>query len=168
MKVASVEMGNLSSGGGDGIRLPDAKPENWIEYFQFKYSRDTASEARDALLVVAALLVQVTFQAGINPPNFKSQNAEFSASSLTVFLVANTLSFSAALTMIEFLTGGMPFQRELRIAMVGLIFVYAWTLGRTLPPNLTKIDNLAISISFMVPYLARFLPNLFKKIMKKT
>nr|GMD18213.1 PGG domain containing protein [Ipomoea batatas] len=109
-------MGNMSRGTRDRVdmipdRLPDGKPEDWMEYFKFKYSRDPASDARNALLVVAALLVQVTFQAGINPPDyiFKKVNA---LTSLTVFLVANTLSLSSAMVMIEYLTANMPYQRD--------------------------------------------------------
>ncbi|XP_031100815.1 uncharacterized protein LOC116004785 [Ipomoea triloba] len=138
--MASVEMGNTSRDGdrADMLpnQLPNDKPEDWIEYFKLKYSRDTTSDARNALLVVAALLVQVTFQAGINPPDYiyKKKNKsgdelKVSSSSLTVFLVANTLSLSSAMAMIEYLTANMPYQRELRIAMACMMFAYGWSSG---------------------------------------
>nr|GMD15104.1 Ankyrin repeat family protein [Ipomoea batatas] len=156
--MASVEMGNMSR--GTGYRLPDGKPEDWIEYFKFKYSRDSASDARNALLVVAALLVQVTFQAGINPPDyiFKNQNV---LTSLTVFLVANTLSLSSAMAMIEYLTANMPYQRELRIAGFCMMFAYGWSMGSTQPTSSTKI--VLLSVCFSTPWLVRALPRLFKK-----
>nr|GMD15105.1 ankyrin repeat-containing protein BDA1-like [Ipomoea batatas] len=138
------------------------KAENWIDYFQ--YWGDTASEARDALLVVAALIVQVTFQAGIDPPRYIVQNAQqVSASSLNVFLVANTLSLSSAMTMIEYLTRNMPFQRELRISLACIMFGYGWSLAHT---RLVRGTKIALAISCFLPFLARFLPNLFKRIRK--
>nr|GLL31978.1 uncharacterized protein LOC109160781 [Ipomoea trifida] len=168
--AASVEMGNMSRGSGDRVdmipdRLPDGKPEDWIEYFKFKYSRDTASDARNALLVVAALLVQVTYQAGINPPSYISNKNSVgnvsTASSLTVFVAANTLSLSAAMTMIDYLTTNMPYQREMRISMFCMMFGYGWSTASTQPITNTKTAILVVC-SF-VPYLVRYLPKLFKK-----
>nr|GMD13388.1 Ankyrin repeat family protein [Ipomoea batatas] len=145
--MASVEIENMSRGTGDRVdmlpdRLPDKKPEDWIEYFKFKYSRDPASDARNALLVVAALLVQVTYQAGINPPSYisnKNAGGKVStASSLTVFVAANTLSLSAAMTMIEYLTANMPYQREMRISLFFMIFGYGWSSASTEPITAAK------------------------------
>nr|GMD19557.1 ankyrin repeat-containing protein BDA1-like [Ipomoea batatas] len=168
--MASVEMGNTSRGTGDRVdmlpdRLPDKKPEDWIEYFKFKYSRDPARDARNALLVVAALLVQVTYQAGINPPSYisnKNAGGKVStASSLTVFVAANTLSLSAAMTMIEYLTANMPYQREMRISMFFMIFGYGWSSASTEP--ITAAKSVIIVVCALAPYLVRSLPNLFKK-----
>ncbi|KAM2664103.1 hypothetical protein EV1_010569 [Malus domestica] len=44
------------------------KTNRW-EYFQFKKGRDSPSDARTALLVVASLVATATFQVGLNPPN---------------------------------------------------------------------------------------------------
>ncbi|XP_019164588.1 PREDICTED: uncharacterized protein LOC109160798 [Ipomoea nil] len=162
--MASVEMGNMSNREGDRVdMLPNGKPENWIEYFEFKYSRDTPSDARNAILVVAALLVQVTYQAGINPPDYiyKNKATEFSTFSLTVFLVANTLSLSSAMAMIEYLTVNMPYQRELRIAGFCMMFGYGWSSCSTEPISGTK--TALIVVASLAPYLIRTLPNLFKK-----
>uniref|UniRef100_A0A5B6YKP1 Putative Ankyrin repeat-containing protein n=1 Tax=Davidia involucrata TaxID=16924 RepID=A0A5B6YKP1_DAVIN len=43
--------------------------EDWFKYFRFQMQRDSPSDTRNALLVVAALIATVTFQAGVNPPN---------------------------------------------------------------------------------------------------
>ncbi|KAJ0052793.1 hypothetical protein Pint_00073 [Pistacia integerrima] len=43
--------------------------KDWIKYFQFQMERDSPSDTRNTLLVVAALIATVTFQAGINPPS---------------------------------------------------------------------------------------------------
>ncbi|XP_062099784.1 ankyrin repeat-containing protein BDA1-like [Humulus lupulus] len=54
--------------------------EDWIKYFRYKRRRDSPSDTRNALLVVATLIATVTFQAGVNPPNSfsttKSTNIE--------------------------------------------------------------------------------------------
>ncbi|CAK7336915.1 unnamed protein product [Dovyalis caffra] len=41
---------------------------NLVEYFKFKKGRDSPSEARGTLLVIAVLVATATFQVGINPP----------------------------------------------------------------------------------------------------
>nr|GMD13387.1 serine carboxypeptidase-like 18 isoform X2 [Ipomoea batatas] len=163
--MASVEMGNTSRDGDRADilpnQLPSDKPEDWIEYFKFKYSRDPASDARNALLVVAALLVQVTFQAGINPPDYiykkkkkSGDELKVSSSSLTVFLVANTLSLSSAMAMIEYLTANMPYQRELRIAMACMMFAYGWSSGSTEPTMsgyrlYLRFDDVVVWLSYI-------------------
>uniref|UniRef100_A0A5B6YKW0 Putative Ankyrin repeat-containing protein n=1 Tax=Davidia involucrata TaxID=16924 RepID=A0A5B6YKW0_DAVIN len=43
--------------------------EDWFKYFRFQMQRDSPSDTRNALLVVAALIATITFQAGVNPPN---------------------------------------------------------------------------------------------------
>ncbi|XP_019164645.1 PREDICTED: uncharacterized protein LOC109160855 [Ipomoea nil] len=162
--MASVETGNMSREGERVDMLPNGEPENWMEYFEFKYSRDTPSDARNAVLVVAALLVQVTYQAGINPPDYIYKNKltpEFSTFSLTVFLVVNTLSLSAAMTTIEYLTENMPYQREMRLATFCMMFGYGWSSCSTEPVTVTK--TAFIVVASLVPYLARSVPNKLKK-----
>ncbi|KAL3815019.1 hypothetical protein ACJIZ3_016508 [Penstemon smallii] len=44
--------------------------QNWFKYFKFQKQRDSPSDTRNALLVVAALIATVSFQAGVNPPNW--------------------------------------------------------------------------------------------------
>lgn len=43
--------------------------EDWIRYFRYQKKRDSPGETRNALLVVAALIATVTFQAAVNPPS---------------------------------------------------------------------------------------------------
>ncbi|KAK4410907.1 hypothetical protein Sango_0163700 [Sesamum angolense] len=53
-------------------RKHDLQPQpskNWFEYFKFQMQRDSPSDTRNALLVVAALIATVCFEAGINPPS---------------------------------------------------------------------------------------------------
>ncbi|KAI8023485.1 Ankyrin repeat-containing protein BDA1 [Camellia lanceoleosa] len=49
--------------------LPLQEPsKDWFKYFKFQQQRDSPSDVRNTLLVVAALIATVTFQAGVNPP----------------------------------------------------------------------------------------------------
>lgn len=43
--------------------------KDWIKYFRYQRKRDSPSDTRNALLVVATLIATVTFQAGVNPPS---------------------------------------------------------------------------------------------------
>ncbi|KAL4600167.1 hypothetical protein ACB092_11G178600 [Castanea dentata] len=45
-----------------------SKSKSWIPDFQYNPNKDEADKVRNTLLVVAALIAAVTFQAGVNPP----------------------------------------------------------------------------------------------------
>ena len=49
--------------------LPEDPSTNWYAYHRFNPRRDMPGDARNTLLVVAALIAAVTFQAGLNPPS---------------------------------------------------------------------------------------------------
>ncbi|CAA2983204.1 ankyrin repeat-containing BDA1-like isoform X1 [Olea europaea subsp. europaea] len=50
-------------------QLEDPLPStDWFKYFKFQKQRDSPSDTRNALLVVAALIATVSFQAGVTPP----------------------------------------------------------------------------------------------------
>ncbi|KAL2478035.1 Ankyrin repeat family protein [Forsythia ovata] len=50
------------------LNPPSDPSKNWFKYFKFQIQRDSPSNTRNALLVVAALIATVSFQAGVNPP----------------------------------------------------------------------------------------------------
>ncbi|XP_027102830.1 uncharacterized protein [Coffea arabica] len=43
--------------------------KDWFNYFKFQIQRESPSDTRNVLLVVAALIATVTFQAGVTPPS---------------------------------------------------------------------------------------------------
>ncbi|KAL0425435.1 UNVERIFIED_CONTAM: hypothetical protein Sradi_1078300 [Sesamum radiatum] len=181
--------------------LPGEKPKNWrdiIKHFEFQWQRDSPGEARSTLLVVAALIATVTFEAGINPPSYlfepsneanisvssngtaflnpnissngtelmRRRSAEItSMASITTFLVANSVALSTAISIIDYLTQGLPFQRELRVSLSAMIFAYGWSLGNTKPTGTIKSALLVVAVS--MPLFLRVLPNVISKLKKR-
>lgn len=160
------------------------KPQNWLEmvkHFEFQWQRDSPGEARETLLVVAALIATVTFEAGINPPSYLFESSSdtnvtvsgsnlteswneiqrigsdsSSVASITVFLVANSVALSTAISIVDYLTGGLPFQRELRVSISGMIFAYCWSLANTKPTG--KIKTVLLIFAICMPLFLRLLP----------
>ncbi|KAK4414302.1 hypothetical protein Salat_2843200 [Sesamum alatum] len=185
----------------NGHLTPGEKPKNWrdiIKHFEFQWQRDSPGEARETLLVVAALIATVTFEAGINPPSYlfepsneanitvSSNGTEFlnpnissnstglmqrssvetaSMASITIFLVANSVALTTATSIIDYLTQGLPFQRELRVSMSAMIFAYAWSLGNTKPTGTIKSALLVVALS--MPLFLRVLPYVISKLKKR-
>ncbi|KAK6925561.1 PGG domain [Dillenia turbinata] len=146
---------------------PKDPSKNWYEYYRFQLKPDSPNDARNALLVVAALIAAATFQAGINPPGGvwqdnsaendhvagKSVLASSKASSYAVFMFCNTLAFSASLNMITYLVFGCPFYTEVLIATYAMMGTYGAAIGAVGPKGSVKLVYLIVA--FMLPYLLR-------------
>lgn len=116
---------------------PLQQPDNLVEFFKFKKGRDSPSDARDALLVVAVLVATTTYQVAANPPGGVWQDAVLNKNGTTsntsnasthyagtdilgsyypayfiVFAVFNSIGFSMSLHMIKILTTNFPLQLE--------------------------------------------------------
>ncbi|KAK9913950.1 hypothetical protein M0R45_037749 [Rubus argutus] len=123
------------------------QPNDFIEYFKFKKGRDSPSDARTALLVVAVLVTTATFQAGLSPPNGVWQDTElnkngsstsgvpahyagrsimgsYSAVAFVCFVAFNSIGFSVSLYMINILTSNFPLQLELQICIIAMYCTY--------------------------------------------
>ncbi|WRX07885.1 PGG domain - like 1, partial [Theobroma cacao] len=144
--------------------------------------RDSPSDTRNVLLVVAALIASVTFQEGLNPPSglleYDSQSnpasgnvtragpavtsAFVAASALLgtqatsyLFLFWNSFGLTASLSIIIYLTGGFPFQRELLISMLSMMFSYGFSIyGRDSPSDVRNILLIVATLIAAVTFQA--------------
>ncbi|KAK6240147.1 hypothetical protein QUC31_005616 [Theobroma cacao] len=168
--------------------LAEEPLKDWFKYFKFQLERDSPSDTRNVLLVVAALIASVTFQAGLNPPSglleYDSQSnpasgnvtragpavtsALVAASALLgtqatsyLFLFWNSFGITASLSIIIYLTGGFPFQRELLISMLSMMFSYGFSIY-----GMTEKDGVAfvlLTVAFVLPFALRWLPTWVNK-----
>ena len=175
------------------LQVAEAAKKDWIKYFCFKQERDSPSDTRNALLVVAALIATVTFQAGVNPPsglqvlkvNTHTREAQppgayhpertlgitalFTSLGSAVaasnwFLLGNSLGLATSVSVIIYLTTGFPFQRELHISIYSMMFAYGWSVNIDQPNK--GLRYLILGIAFLVPFLIRWLPRWVRKVLK--
>ncbi|KAI5346778.1 PREDICTED: ankyrin [Prunus dulcis] len=104
---------------------PLQQPDNLVEFFKFKKGRDSPSDARDALLVVAVLVATTTYQVAANPPGGGTDIlGSYYPAYFIVFAVFNSIGFSMSLHMIKILTTNFPLQLELHVCIVAMYFTY--------------------------------------------
>lgn len=159
-----------------------------VKYFTFKKHRDSPSEARSALLVVASLVATATFQASLTPPggtwqdssipavsqnttnvNTTNQQAHtagqsimgtFNGVAFTLFVFFNTIGFSVSLSMLNILTLGFPLRFQLQICMIAMYFSHNTTMASIAPDHVKLYCILITSIlAATTPGLMRLLEN---------
>ncbi|CAN8302300.1 unnamed protein product [Cochlearia groenlandica] len=158
-----------------------------VKFFTFKKYRDSPSEARSALLVVASLVATATFQASLTPPggtwqdsytpdvsqnitsvnNTTSQQAHVAGQSImgtfngvafTLFVLFNTIGFSVSLSMLNILTLGFPLRFQLQICMMAMYFSQNTAMTSVAPDNVKLYCILITSIlAATTPGLMRLL-----------
>ena len=151
---------------------------SWFKRFQYDKERDSPSDARNVLLVIATLIAAVTFQAGVNPPgglwqddNVQEHHAAGRAIYASqkhpyyVFLMSNTLAFSASLLVITSLTYKFPFHFEIWVATASMMVTYASAIFAVTPHESVHFRYLLITAS--VPFITRFLIQMLKKCSNK-
>ncbi|PON71064.1 Transmembrane protein [Parasponia andersonii] len=164
----------------------ESEPEDdLLEYFKFQKGRDSPSDARNALLVMAVLMATATFQVGINPPSGVWQDTNltgngtttpkhlagasvmgsFSPVSYLLFVIFNSLGLSVSLYMLTILTDNLPMQLEFRFCVVALYFTYYTGLTSMAPEDATK--SVIIVLSAVLPPTIHPLIKLIKLIIKK-
>ncbi|KAJ4839961.1 hypothetical protein Tsubulata_047351, partial [Turnera subulata] len=132
---------------GETFRI--SQPDYLVEYFKFKKGRDSPSDARTALLVIAVLVATATFQVGVSPPGGFWQDthipdqsnstgstiseAHFAGNSILatskpvafcLIVFSNSIGLTVSLYMINVLTSRFPLQLELQICMAAMFFTY--------------------------------------------
>ena len=147
------------------IKLSEWSSWPFRSRYQFDKERDSHSDARNVLLIVAALITAVTFQAGVNPPGGVWQDSQdghpagraIYAShmmSFYVFLISNTLALSSSILVILKLTYLFPFYIEIRVAIVSMIITYGSAIFGITPRESTKYRFILAAAA--VPFLVRY------------
>ncbi|XP_030477246.1 ankyrin repeat-containing protein BDA1-like [Syzygium oleosum] len=152
-----------------------------FEDFKYNKRKDSASDVRNVLLVVATLITTATYQAVLQPPGGRWQDNSGPSTNSTdptkcgtaspkagkavlgssnqlayiSFVIFNTAGFFASLQVIDILTSGFPMRRELRIALLALIGTYDIVM-HTLSPN-DLVSNIFFGLSIAVPFMMWFI-----------
>ncbi|KAJ8772467.1 hypothetical protein K2173_027644 [Erythroxylum novogranatense] len=156
--------------------------QNLVEYFKFKKGRDSPSETRTALLVIAVLVATATFQVGVNPPGGLWQDtltpdqingtgtnsvkphkagesimATSNAVAFALIVFFNSVGLSVSLVMINILTSRFPLQVELQICMFTMYSTYNTALTNMAGDNTKLYATIATSIiTSLIPLTFRW------------
>ncbi|GLT82833.1 hypothetical protein SLE2022_011690 [Rubroshorea leprosula] len=145
---------------------PLSKTRSWFSYFRYEEGRDSPTDARNILLVVATLIATVTFQAGVNPPGgvwqdeglghvpgraiYASQQHAY-----YVFLISNTIALSTSILVIISLTHKFPFQLEILAATIAMLVTYGSAIFAVTPKESVKFRYVLIAAA--LPFTLRCL-----------
>ncbi|KAA8515827.1 hypothetical protein F0562_018562 [Nyssa sinensis] len=147
----------------------------FFKHFRYQEGNDTTSDVRNVLLVVAALVAAVTFQAGVNPPGGVWQDdsnghnagrAIYGASkqAFYVFLIFNTLALSTSILILISLTFKFPFHFEILVATTSMIITYGSAVFAVTPEESVRFRYILLASA--VPFVVRFLIEMFKNFRK--
>ncbi|KAK0581068.1 hypothetical protein LWI29_009617 [Acer saccharum] len=149
---------------------------NCIKQWFFQDSKELDPDFKNNMLVVATLIVAVTFQTGINPPggawqDTKSEPDRHEAgrailASLhhhlpyNLFLILNTLAFSMSTQIILMLVYHRRLYFEVVVATISMVATYGTAIWSLSPKNDVKFRYVCMAALF--PYLWRLSYQTFK------
>ncbi|KAK6915426.1 PGG domain [Dillenia turbinata] len=155
-------------------RPPADHYDDWFRYYRFDIRRDSPNDARNVLLVVAALIAAATFQAGLNPPGGAWQDEAADGSHeagksifgshkvlYTVFIFCNTLAFSSSVNIITYLAVGCPFSEEVLLAVYSMLVTYGASIAAVQPKR--SVSEKFVFIPLFLPLALRIAQQLLKK-----
>ncbi|KAL7125956.1 hypothetical protein ABFS83_14G151700 [Erythranthe nasuta] len=159
---------------------PKSASKKLQEYFKYDKIKESPSDARNTLLVIAVLIATATYQAVLSPPGGvwqddfspandaaetpppphtagKSVMGTQTAISFGLFLIFNSVGFFMSLHMMNFLTNGLPMQFELRVALFALFATYDVCMVAIAPSGTISVFFVAVSVvvSLVVPMLTK-------------
>ncbi|KAL3742734.1 hypothetical protein ACJRO7_018103 [Eucalyptus globulus] len=147
--------------------------ENWFRHFQYDPKRDSASEVRNILLIIATLVATVTFQAGVNPPGGIWQDNDDGHSAgraiyashqiaFYVFLISNTFALSTSLLVIVCLTYRFPLHFEIWVATASMMVTYASAIFAVTPHESVRFRY--VLIAGALPVICRCIFQMYGKL----
>ncbi|KAK4770399.1 hypothetical protein SAY87_030931 [Trapa incisa] len=148
----------------------------WCRDFQYSAPQDarphdSPTKARNVLLIVAALIVAVTFQAGVNPPGGVWQEnsndhragqaiyAQRTESFYMAFLVCNTIALSTSIVVIISMTYKFPYFPEVWIATIVMFVTYGFAIFAVTPKS---VKFRFVLIAGATPFLLRTVIHVYK------
>ncbi|XVF54846.1 hypothetical protein PTKIN_Ptkin05aG0213900 [Pterospermum kingtungense] len=176
---------------GRPLEVNQLQQKEFVEYFKFKTSRDSPSEARGTLLVITTLVASATFQVAFNPPcglwkdnYFPGLNNSTSSdnSSMThvagssilgtssgvafcFFAFFNSVGFYVSLYMVKILTRKFPLEFELATCMFAMVYSYNTAIISISPGDVRLVVIIMIIIlGTIVPILNKGTQSLLRLI----
>lgn len=151
-----------------------------VDYFKFHKERDSPSEVRSALLVIAVLVATATYQVGLSPPggvwqddtgptqnnnnrtNYagKSILGTENLVSFGVFAIFNSIGFFVSLFMINTLISKFPLQLELQICMLAMYITYSTAVVFVAPKEISVALTVLTSV---LPLILRIIATLVRR-----
>ncbi|XP_074290235.1 uncharacterized protein LOC141616965 [Silene latifolia] len=144
---------------------------NLIEFFRYHKGRDSPSDVRGILLVIAILVATATYQVGINPPGgtWQDDRGHVAGTSIigthnsvvyAILISFNSIGFFVSLYVIGTLTSKFPLQPELMICITALYLTYNMAVTTTCPKNSRVFTIILTSV---LPTAVPVIGNLLRK-----
>ncbi|KAL2906607.1 Ankyrin repeat-containing protein BDA1 [Bienertia sinuspersici] len=145
------------------------RSKDLIDFFRFHEGRDSPSDVRTTLLVIAVLVAAATYQVGISPPGDVWQEddqglvagtsilATRNVVSYILLVSCNSIGFNVSLSMIYTLTKKFPLQTELQVCIFALYMTFNTAVAATSPEStraftiaFTSVLPTVVPLSFLL------------------
>ncbi|XP_074300268.1 ankyrin repeat-containing protein BDA1-like [Silene latifolia] len=172
--LQSVGASKSQNGSSDPTPIPipvvPIDEHDFIQHFKFHKGRDSPSDVRSTLLVIAVLVATATYQLGLNPPGDVWQDdgqGHMAGTSILgtynlviydLLIAFNSIGFCVSLYMIDKLTSKFPLQTELQICLLALYLTYNMAVPAISPPKAKVFINIFTSaLPIVVPISCKLL-----------